>query len=451
MTTDVNIWTPKGYNEIAEALKQEGVVRVITREPHEKQVEFLESQAKRKIIRAGRRGGKTVGVAIGDIRDFVNGKRVLYTAPTGEQTDAYWYEVTSALRPLIDTKAYKLNETERYIERVGTQNRIKAKTAWNANTLRGDYADKITFDEWQLTSEDAWDDVGAPMLLDNNGDAVFIYTPPSLKSAGGINRSRDPRHASKMFKMAQADQTGRWAAFHFTSFDNPHLNRDALDDITIDMSRESYLKEILAEDDDSQVNLLVYGAFNENINKIPRFEIPKSWFVYVGHDFGSANPAALFIAQDPSTGFFYAFTEYCPSMGRSTYQNIQAFREMSEGYNIVQRVGGSHQEEEIRQGYGSQGWPIAEPYITKVNVQIDRVKGLIEKNKLFVFEDMHRLLEQINTAMWKLDDMGKPTNEIKDEKRYHILACLRYVCSIFQPEADREQQKNRPTSFVPRG
>ena len=411
-------------------------ITVTTRLPHPKQQEFIDSPAKRKIVRAGRRGGKTVGVAIADIDAFLDGKRVLYTAPTSEQTDSYWYEVVRALRPLIDTGVYKLNETERFIEKIGTQNRIKAKTAYNANTLRGDYADKITFDEWQLTAEDAWEDVGAPMLLDNNGDATFIYTPPSLKSSG-ISRARDPRHASKMFKMASQDTTGRWAAFHFSSFDNPHLSREALDDITIDMSRDSYLKEILAEDDESQASLLVYGAFNEHINLIERFEIPRSWFVYVGHDFGSANPAALFIAQDPSTGFFYCFNEYSPPSGKSTFQNVQEFTRIAEGYNIVQRVGGSHQEEEIRQGYGSQGWPIAEPYITKVNVQVDRVKGLIEKNKVFIFNDMHRLVEQINTCMWKLDEMGKPTNEIKDEKRFHLLACLRYVCSIFKPESDR--------------
>lgn len=411
-------------------------ITVTTRLPHPKQQEFIDSPAKRKIVRAGRRGGKTVGVAIADIDAFLDGKRVLYTAPTSEQTDSYWYEVVRALRPLIDTGVYKLNETERFIEKIGTQNRIKAKTAYNANTLRGDYADKITFDEWQLTAEDAWEDVGAPMLLDNNGDATFIYTPPSLKSSG-ISRARDPRHASKMFKDASQDTTGRWAAFHFSSFDNPHLSREALDDITIDMSRDSYLKEILAEDDESQASLLVYGAFNEHINLIERFEIPRSWFVYVGHDFGSANPAALFIAQDPSTGFFYCFNEYSPPSGKSTFQNVQEFTRIAEGYNIVQRVGGSHQEEEIRQGYGSQGWPIAEPYITKVNVQVDRVKGLIEKNKVFIFNDMHRLVEQINTCMWKLDEMGKPTNEIKDEKRFHLLACLRYVCSIFKPESDR--------------
>jgi len=418
---------------------------VILRKPHEKQLEFIQSSSKRKIIRAGRRSGKTVGIAIWAVQRFLKGRRVLYTAPTGEQTDKFWYEITKALRPLTAIGVYKKNESEQFIEKPFTENRIKAKTAWNANTMRGDYADDLIFDEWQLTAEDAWEDVGAPMLLDNNGDAVFIYTPPSLKSTS-ISRAIDPRHAAKMFKKAESDP--RWAAFHFTSHDNPYISEDAILEITQDMSRDSYLKEIMAEDDEAQAGFLVYGCFNENICQIPRFEIPKHWSIYTGHDFGSANPAALFVAQDPGTGFFYCFKEYSPPTGKSTYENVQEFKRMSalsghageenpSLYNILQRVGGNiTTEDEIRQGYAAQGWPITAPYVTKVNAQIDRVKQLMEKNKIFIFSDLHRLLEQIHTCMWKLNAYGKTTNEIKDEKRYHLLACLRYLFSIFQPEVE---------------
>ena len=308
-------------------------ITVHLREPHESQQKFIRSKAKRKIVKAGRRGGKTVGVGIEAVERFLDGRRVLYAAPTSEQTDRFWFEVTKSLLPAIEEGIYKKNETERFIEKPGTENRIKAKTAWNANTLRGDYADFLIFDEWQLMSEDAWDDVGAPMLLDNNGDATFIYTPPSLKSSG-VSKARDPRHASKMFEAAKNDSTGRWEAFHFTSHENPHLSVEALTEITDDMSRDSYLKEIMAEEDDSQLNLLVYSCFDEKECVRPRMEIPKEWLVFTGHDFGSANPAALFIAQDLS-GNYWCFHEYSPNMGKSTFENVQAFKEIGEKYNII--------------------------------------------------------------------------------------------------------------------
>jgi len=220
--------------------------------PHPKQLAFIRSPAKRKVVKAGRRGGKTVGVGIYGVEEFIVGHRVLYAAPTSEQISRFWATITRALASGIDKGALYKNETEHFIEKRGTEQRIKAKTAWNADSLRGDYADRLILDEWQLMNEDAWGLVGAPMLLDNNGNATFIYTPPSLHSRS-TSKANDPQHAAKLFKKAKAlelTQPGRWATFHFSSMDNPHISREALDEITGDMTALAYRMEILAEDID---------------------------------------------------------------------------------------------------------------------------------------------------------------------------------------------------------
>ena len=154
-----------------------------------------------------------------------------------------------ALAAPIGLGLFGKNETLHTIERLGTEQRIRAKTAWSPDTLRGDYASVLILDEYQLMSEEAWEVVGAPMLLDTNGDAVFCYTPPSFRTAS-VTKASDPRHASKMFARAAQDTTGRWAAFHFTSQDNPYLSVQALEDITGDMTYVAYRQEILAEEND---------------------------------------------------------------------------------------------------------------------------------------------------------------------------------------------------------
>lgn len=217
--------------------------------PHSAQTEFIDSPAKRKIIRAGRRGGKTVGMAIYAVRKFLDGRRILYAAPTAEQLGRFWTEVTRAFSLAIEAGVLYKNETDHIIELTGTEQRIRAKTAYNADTLRGDYADLLILDEFQLMSEDTWDAVGAPMLLDNNGDAVFIYTPPSLHSRSS-SKARDSQHAAKMFKRAKGDTSGRWATFTFSSHENPHLSKTALAEITSDMTSLAYRQEIMAEDID---------------------------------------------------------------------------------------------------------------------------------------------------------------------------------------------------------
>jgi hypothetical protein len=216
--------------------------------PTRNQLEVSRSTAKRKVVRAGRRGGKTTGAAIIAVEQFLEGRRILYAVPVADQLEAFWSEVSNSLADVIAAGVFYKNETEHVIEKLGTKQRIRGKTAWDADTLRGDYCDTLILDEYQLMSESAWSRVGAPMLLDNNGSAIFIYTPPSLHSAGASSKAKDPMHAGKMFKKALADTRGRWEAFTWPSQANPHISREALREIADDMTELSYRQEILAED-----------------------------------------------------------------------------------------------------------------------------------------------------------------------------------------------------------
>lgn len=276
--------------------------------PHKQQEGFINSPAKRKIIRAGRRGGKTVGSAILAVKHFLDGKRVLYAAPTSDQIDRFWTEVNRALNPAVEARALYRNLTHHIIEVPGTENRIRAKTAWNADMLRGDYADLLILDEWQMMDEATWDEVGAPMLLDTNGDAVFIYTPPSLKTRR-FSKARDPQHAAKLFKRAQADESGRWAAFTFSSHENPHLSREALDEITQDMTALAYRQEVLAEDVDEIPGALWSRAIIED----HRTNTPPGQLEYVitaiDPSATSGGDEAGIITAGISKGFYYVLED----------------------------------------------------------------------------------------------------------------------------------------------
>lgn len=258
----------------------EASYQIKLKKPHQRQVEFIESTAKRKVIRAGRRSGKTIGVSIHAVTSFLKGERVLYGAPTQEQVDAFWNECKQGLQPLIDAGLFYKNETLRIIERSGTKQRLKAKTCWNSDTLRGDHASLLILDEFQLMNEDTWDVVGAPMLLDNNGDAIFIYTPPSLHSRS-VSKANDPQHAAKLYKKAAQDTTGRWEAFTFTTYDNPYIQKEAIDDLASDMSSISYRMEIMAEDIDEAPGALWERA---NIEKYRVEKAPDLVRIVVGID-----------------------------------------------------------------------------------------------------------------------------------------------------------------------
>jgi hypothetical protein len=166
-------------------------------------------------------------------KGLLAGKRVLYATPKETQTEAFWRNCKDWLAPLLPYGLYK-NETLHLLEMPGL-GIIRAKTGYDADTLRGDYADILLLDEFSFMDPDVWGLVGQPMLLDNDGDAVFTFTP--------VRKN----HAYRLYLKAQADETGRWQAWHATTHDNPYLSKDALADLTADMTKDAYRQEIMAE------------------------------------------------------------------------------------------------------------------------------------------------------------------------------------------------------------
>ena len=192
---------------------------------------------------------------------------------------------------------------------------------------------------------------------------------------------------------------------------------------------------------------LIYSSFNESVCVIDRFPIPKEWLVYVGHDFGADNPAALFYACDPSTGQFYLFHE---SLGAelALHERVEGFKKLTEGYSVLKRVGGSPQEEDSRQLYNAHGWVITKPKIGHVEPRIVKVFALHTLNKIMVFSDMLHYLDEKRTFSRKLDDGNKPTEEIANESRFHLMSCEEYVMSEFTPEtAEQSGWQSTRSSF----
>lgn len=191
---------------------------------------------------------------------------------------------------------------------------------------------------------------------------------------------------------------------------------------------------------------LIYDSFDESVCKIKRFPIADSWPGYVGHDFGAVNTAAMFYRVDPTTGYIYAWAEYHPRSARSTYEHVLEFKRITQGVNILRRVGGSHQEQEIRDGYAAHGWPILEPKILNVEPRIDRVYALHKLNKIFVFDDMVGYLDEKQSYSRKLDDNYKPTEEIADKAEYHLMDAEAYLLADFTPETARAQRARTKAS-----
>jgi len=278
-------------------------------------------------------------------------------------------------------------------------------------------------DEAIETTEDDWKMLEGRLRLPSVLHQIFAATNPGPPS----------HYLHKMFF-----QDKRGEVFQASALDNPELPEDYKQRLR-EFEGTYYQRYVLGQW--AGLEGLVYSSFDERVCVIPRFEIPKQWLIYSGHDFGLANPAAVFYAQDPDTGQFYLFNEYLPGAGFSIYDHVQRFKQITEGYNVVKRSGGSHQESEVREGYIAQGWPISEPkHSQDRRYQIQKVQGMHRLNKVFIFNDLKEYLREKLSFGYTRKVEGEYDEPIVQEAKYHLMAAERYILSDFTPETVQAEE-----------
>ena len=281
-------------------------------------------------------------------------------------------------------------------------------------------------DEAIETNEDDWKMVEGRLRKVGVPHQIFAATNPG-----------PPSHY--LYRMFWQENKG--SVYQASSYDNPALPEDYKQRLA---EFEGVYKDRYVLGLWKGLEGLVYSSFDEKICLIPRFEIDKSWPVYSGHDFGLVNPAALFYAGSPGTGDFFAFAEYVPGIKMGYYDHVQAFKAITEGRNVLKRVGGNHQEEGERQAYTAQGWPISEPkHSLDKALQIKMVQGMHRLNKVYIFNDLTNYVREKFSFVTKDD-------KIQDEAKFHCMACERHILSDFTPETVVSGSA-RPVSNVTRG
>lgn len=233
--------------------------------PHPKQEKIIQSKARFKIIRAGRKGGKTsveielicfkATAAIKRLNikktTFQTGRKVLYIAPTQEQArNIVWEALKNRLHGIGIPNEQRL------------QMRVKNEDGEETTIFVGGYENRenyrgltdvihITFDEVDTLKNFfmAWKDIFRPMFLDTGGTADFIGTP-----------NKENPNLRRLEK--EGEMKGNHESFTFTSLDNPYLPREELDALKQEYVGDmvSYKQEILAEYVDNAGALFHFDA-----------------------------------------------------------------------------------------------------------------------------------------------------------------------------------------------
>ena len=208
---------------------------------HEKQAEIHNHPARFKVVAAGRQSGKTtlavceiVCAALADASwagvPLTTEHEVAYIYPTFEQgKKIVWPRLKLAVEPL-GCQVYE--NTGLIVFPNGRRMRLLG--ADNPDSLRGYTWSFAVFDEYKDMSSSVFEEVARPALAIVRGGALFIGTP------------KGKNHFYDLYRKAEYDDSGEWAAFTFTSAANPYMQGEELLSITKDMSSQLIRQEMEA-------------------------------------------------------------------------------------------------------------------------------------------------------------------------------------------------------------
>jgi predicted phage terminase large subunit-like protein len=193
----------------------------------------MASEARFKVIAAGRRTGKSYLAAISLILAALNEKegKVFYVAPTqGQARDVMWHSIFDIAGDIIERS--HVNNLE--ITLAGG-NTIFLKGADRPDTLRGVSLKHLVLDEYAFMKPDVWEAILRPALADRKGSMMAIGTPE------GRN------HFYDLF--TGADEWPDWDNFHYTSFDNPLVDPAEIEHARQTLPAFAFQQEFMASFD----------------------------------------------------------------------------------------------------------------------------------------------------------------------------------------------------------
>jgi hypothetical protein len=218
--------------------------------PHKNQRKILEQKKRFNIVKCGRRFGKTELVKL--LSSYaLKGKFIGIWFPTYKDLSEVWMELIITFYPAITKKDEQLKQI-----RLVNGGVIDFWSMDDPDSGRGRKYHRAIIDEAAKAKKfgTAWKGTIRPTLTDFKGDAWFFSTPK------GKNNS---------FFILEQDMKDSedWAIHRFTSYDNPYLDPNEIEQAKKQLDSITFAQEYLAEDVDANDRPFLYAFTNAHIQE----------------------------------------------------------------------------------------------------------------------------------------------------------------------------------------
>lgn len=410
---------------------------------HPKQIEIESNPARFKIVRAGRKFGKTT-FAQKKALDWLGKPNsvVWFIAPYLKQAKMISWSEFKRLIP-IEAMAKKPNDVDLSITlKNGSQLLLMGSD--DPDTLRGPAPDGVIFDEAAFHRKEAWGEVVAPNLVPKKAPALFISTPK------GYNWFKDLEdEALRDIRKGNKD----WAVFHFSIYDNPHLDKAEIERVRRSCDNEQiWRQEYLAEYESSVGR--VFAGFDGKVGgrHVRKIDVPRGNFeCYRAIDWGIRdNTACLwgFISR----GCLYLYREYLGN-NLGAPEQAKIIKNMTGHAEKVKRTAISHdaaKEDPAKKGltvlwhFRQSGIEGLQPSTRNKQHSRAMVNQLIQQDRIIVDPDgCPKLRKQLLSYEWKDTAMEKVDDSGDDD----AVDALHYMVEMLQFDLFMDQRKDMEMSM----
>lgn len=427
--------------------------------PHPKQMEFMRSSSRFKVLVWGRRSGKSLGLALYTMLKALEKPGNYYIiAPTYTQAkQIYWNDLLKVNIPGAIIK--ETNESELYIEfqqvnyeleteeilgynissdhsKASLPSRIYLKGANNPDSLRGVSLSGAVLDEFAFFqyANDTWRKIIRPALADQQGWAVFSSTPD------GVHNSF--YDIVELAKRRVAEGKDTWFYSHATMLDNVTIEHREQEwkDTSDEYKREGKIDEWVQEWEAkfTTPSSLVYNEFDDQIHVISPSAIPQEAMTYaIGMDFGLKDPfAVVFVAIDKDDNWYIYDEIYLPDLPVDKMARV-LHQKMGDRYftRIIGDAAGAMEMASLR----SKELGDYRVFVTASKKGRDSIRNGIReiktklyvrehtgKPKLFVGRNCTATIKEFQSYKRLRDAFGE-VSETPEDRNNHLMDALRYL------------------------
>lgn len=218
-------------------------------EPMEWQQEVLQSDARFKVIRAGRRSGKTMMCSHEIVKRAINKPGMYWWVGQSRTGIRRGYRfVLQQLPQAALAKAPPSDQANEYIIHLKNGSIIEFYTANSPDSMAGEGVDFVIVDEAAMIPEFVWSQIVRPTLSDKQGHAMIISTP------------RGKNWFYQVDKLGQDPLNNEWQSWHFSSSVNTKLmTKEELESARRENPDMIFRQEYLAEYVDNAASIFRFG------------------------------------------------------------------------------------------------------------------------------------------------------------------------------------------------